>query len=71
MAVSALTRDLLVWIAKSPRSYDETMEVWRTHCPRLSIWEDAVTDGFVQIRASTVRLTGRGQAALQASVASP
>ena len=59
-----LTRDLLVWIQGSPRSYRETMEAWQTSCPRLSIWEDAVSDGLVQIRASTVRLTPRGETAL-------
>lgn len=32
--------------------------------PRLSIWEDAVDDGLVQIRDSTVFLTARGEAAL-------
>jgi len=61
---SSLTRDLLVWIAATPRSYRETMEAWRTSCPRLSIWEDAVCDGLVQIRDSTVVLTPRGAAVL-------
>src|SRR5207248_8806967 len=45
MTVSPLTRDLLDWIASTPRTYRETMEAWRTSCPRLSIWEDAVGDG--------------------------
>jgi hypothetical protein len=35
----ALTLQLLEWIADHPRQYDEALEVWRTTCPRLSIWE--------------------------------
>jgi hypothetical protein len=41
------------------------MDVWRTNCPRLSIWEDAVGAGLVQIRASSVELTRRGESALR------
>src|SRR5215211_4787100 len=52
METTPLTRDLLVWIASAPRTYRETMEAWRTSCPRLPIWEDAVRDGLVRIRAS-------------------
>jgi hypothetical protein len=65
METSALTRDLFAWIAREPRAYRETMEVWHTHCPRLSIWEDAVGDGLVRIRAAKVELTSHGEAALE------
>jgi hypothetical protein len=64
METTPLTRDLLVWIASAPRTYRETMEAWRTSCPRLPIWEDALSDGLVRIRASRVELTARGEAAL-------
>jgi hypothetical protein len=40
----------LAWIAARPRSYGETMDAWRTSCPRLSIWEDATADGLVELR---------------------
>jgi hypothetical protein len=66
MGTRPLTRDLLAWIVTTPRSYGETMDAWRTSCPRLSIWEDAVADGLVRIRASRVELTEQGQAALRA-----
>jgi len=62
-----LTRDLLAWIAASPRTYRETMEVWRTSCPRLSIWEDAVVDGLVRVRAGSAELTPRGEAVLRSA----
>jgi len=60
-----LTRDLLDWIAHAPRTYRETMEVWRTSCPRLSIWEDAIGDGLVRVRGGRVELTERGQAVVR------
>ena len=61
-----LTRDLLAWIAAAPRTYRETMEVWRTSCPRLSIWEDAVGDGLVRLRVGRwTELTPHGEAVLQ------
>jgi len=43
----SLILDLVEWIAKRPRPYGEVMEAWRTSCPRLTIWEDAVDRGLV------------------------
>jgi hypothetical protein len=48
-AVASLTRDFLEWVAARPRTYGEAMEVWRTSCPRFSIWEDALEAGYVQV----------------------
>ncbi len=42
-----LVLDLVEWIAREPRLYSEVIETWRTSCPRLTIWEDAVDRGFV------------------------
>ncbi len=42
-----LVLDLLEWIAKEPRTYRQTMEAWRTSCPRLAVWEEAADRGFV------------------------
>ena len=44
---NALVLDLIEWVATKPRSYSEVMEAWRTSCPRLTIWEDALVQGFV------------------------
>ena len=72
-APHALTLQMLAWLASRPRTYGETMEAWRTSCPRLSIWEDAIADGLVLVsraRAdagqsrSMVELTAEGQAML-------
>ena len=43
----ALVLDLVEWIAREPRLYSEVIETWRTSCPRLTIWEDAVDRGYV------------------------
>ena len=45
----ALTDQFLGWIAEGGRTYGEVMDAWRTSCPRLSIWEDALGDGLVRI----------------------
>jgi hypothetical protein len=42
------------------------MDAWRTHCPRLSVWEDALADGLVRVQRRDVVLTPRGHAALGA-----
>lgn len=43
----SLVLDLVEWVATRPRPYDEVMEAWRTSCPRLTIWEDAVDRGLL------------------------
>ena len=49
MAVTAdpLVLDFVEWIAHAPRSHAEVLAAWRTSCPRLTIWEDAVDLGYV------------------------
>jgi hypothetical protein len=42
-----LILDLVEWLACEPRLYDEVMAAWRTSCPDLTIWEDAVDQGLV------------------------
>lgn len=68
-AAQLLTLQFLDWLAAAPRSYREVMEAWRTSCPRLSIWEDAVEDGLVQFDGAggPVRLTARGRSLLNGS----
>ena len=68
MSPSAPTLELLAWLAARPRTYRETMDAWRTSCPRLSVWEDALAEGLVAVRReggdSFVGLTRAGRAAL-------
>ena len=45
--VEALIFELLQWLVKCERSYEEVMDAWRTSCPRLPVWEDANDRGLV------------------------
>ena len=46
--VDSLILDLLEWIGPSERPYAETMDAWRTSCPRLPVWEEATDLGFIE-----------------------
>lgn len=46
-AVESLILDLLEWVARQERTYQETMDAWRTSCPRLPVWEDATDRGYL------------------------
>jgi hypothetical protein len=66
----ALTLQLLEWIAERPRDYAEVLDVWKTSCPRLSIWEDACIAGLVDCNAgdgNVVRVSAKGRALLSSS----
>jgi hypothetical protein len=45
-----LVRDFVAWTAREPRPYAEALDIWRTSCPRLTVWEDAVERGLVARR---------------------
>ena len=47
--LDALILDLLEWIGPDARPYEETIEAWRTSCPRLPVWEEATARGFIQL----------------------
>jgi hypothetical protein len=59
-AVTSPTLQLLAWIAERPRTYRETMEAWKSSCPRLTVWEDAVADGLVRVERANVLLSAAG-----------
>ena len=58
--VEPLILDLLEWIGQRSRPYAEVLEVWRTSCPRLPVWEEANSRGFID------HLHEQGQPALVA-----
>ena len=72
LANQALALQFLAWVAATPRSYRETIEAWRTSCPRLTIWEDCRDAGLIAIRqqpgggmpGNLVELTDAGRAHL-------
>lgn len=68
-SLDALTADLLLWIGSDARPYAEVLDAWRTSCPRLPVWEDAVERGYVAYDTSApgevrVRVTAAGRAFL-------
>jgi hypothetical protein len=64
----APTLELLAWVSSRPRTYAEAMDAWRTHCPRLTVWEDAVLGGLVRVvrgpDGQAVELTEAGETEL-------
>ena len=63
--VESLILDLLDWLAKGNRSYEEGMDAWRTSCPRFPVWEEANDRGLV-VRENVngrcvVRITSSGR----------
>jgi hypothetical protein len=66
--VTTATLQLLEWIDERQRSYAETMDAWRSSCPRLTVWEDAVADGLVVVRDGSVVVTARGRELVQRRV---
>ena len=63
--IEPLIFDLVEWVAKAPRTHAEVMTTWRTSCPRLTVWEDAVDRGLVVRKNSAagaiVAVTARGR----------
>jgi hypothetical protein len=70
--LKSLVLDMLQWMGPEPRPYAEVIDAWRTSCPRLTVWEDAVEDGYVasevvEGRGVLVSVTQRGRALLEES----
>jgi hypothetical protein len=67
MEITASTVELLAWISDRERSYADVVEAWKSNCPRLAVWDDAVTAGLVTAGRDRVALTESGAAALAAN----
>jgi D-3-phosphoglycerate dehydrogenase len=68
--VEALILDLLESLRREPQPRADVMDAWRTSCPRLPVWEEALSRGFIEQRQMdgdpvVVGLTTRGVAHLQ------
>lgn len=67
--VENLILDLVEWVGRKERTYQETMDAWRTSCPRLPVWEDATERGLLETASvngrSFVRTTPTGLAFLK------
>jgi len=72
---SAPMREFLIWVVRCPRSYEDAMDAWQSHCPRFTVWEDALAAELIEIvggcgnsiDAAGVQLTPRGCAVLAGS----
>ena len=80
--MSQLSHDLLMleflsWISSRRRTYAEAMNAWQSSCPRLTIWEDAMIDGYIQVNRQEiigdpeVILTTRGRTLLNGNPSHP
>ena len=56
-SLDPLILDLVEWVAREPRAYSDVLDAWRTSCPRLTVWEDAVERGFVQRQGTSLPST--------------
>ena len=54
--IEPLILDLVEWIAREPRTYEQVIDTWRTSCPRLTVWEDAVDRGLLRVETSSAAL---------------
>jgi D-3-phosphoglycerate dehydrogenase len=70
-SVEPLILDLLEFVSREERPYDEVMDAWRTSCPRLPVWEEANQRGLVtrayENGSAVVRITATGQAYLMSA----
>jgi hypothetical protein len=68
--LNLLMLEFLTWISSRRRTYGEAMEAWQTTCPRHTVWEDALIEGFIQFEngglldQAEVTLTSLGRAIL-------
>jgi len=72
--VSPSILELLEWVSLRGRTYAEVMEAWRSTCPRHSVWEDAWSEGLIQVADdgagmadAAVTLTSKGATLLAAN----
>lgn len=63
--IRPLMLDLVAFVAERPRPYAEVLDAWRTSCPRLTVWEDAVEAGLVRLQDGMVQATEAGRDALR------
>lgn len=66
---NGLMLQFLDWVARRPRTYADAMDAWRTSCPRLSMWEDALIERLIQVDGqgaeARVAIAARGMEVLK------
>jgi len=65
-----LMLEFLTWVSTRPRTYTDAMAAWQSSCPRHTIWENAIIEGYVDLDRQAnlpdpeLTLTPRGRALL-------
>ena len=76
--VTLNTLQFLAWVAREKRTYGEVQQAWRSTCPRLTAWEDALEEGLIAFAceaeartsdATEIVLTAHGRHLLDGAVA--
>ena len=72
MVQDPLVLDLVEWCLTQQRTYSDVMDAWRTSCPRLTVWEDAIDGGLLRReprhdRVAIVAVTALGREVLKAN----
>ncbi len=60
-SLAPLIADCLDWLEREPRTYTDVKDAWRTSCPRLPVWKDALDCKLVQRERDLVVLTEAGR----------
>jgi len=68
-SLDPLILDLVGWCARERRTYAEVIDAWRTSCPRLTVWEEALDRGLLARksepgRGTFIDVTPKGRAFL-------
>src|SRR5262245_38608695 len=67
--IESLVLDLVEWVGRKKRTYQATMDAWRTSYPRFPVWENAIGRGLVETASANgcrlVRVTPAGLALLR------
>lgn len=63
-SIDALVHQFISWIGERPRTREEVAEAWQSACPRLTIFEDAMAEGYVRFEnhGRVLALTDSGRA---------
>ncbi|MDB5416620.1 MAG: hypothetical protein JWP50_39 [Phenylobacterium sp.] len=63
-ARDGLILQLVDWAAARPRTYGEAIEAWRSSCPALTIWDDALAARLIEVRPVPGAGTSGGEVCL-------
>ena len=70
--IGGVMLEFLIWVGSRTHTYAEAMEAWRSHCPRHPVWDDALSEGLIEVvgrggpdQPPIVLLTSKGRTLLE------